>query len=171
MSQTERDDITVVREKGKAKMLNPWPQNIYEFHVFDPAEDIRLVRVLQDNLQSEEISIEVTTCPPPDQEYIAISYTWGNSALVNTITYSGLKVLVTQNCYDALRTLRTIRETSLIWIDALCINQNNIPERNLQVGGMSEIFCLAKLVIGHPGREYLPQSVDDTSYHPEEDIL
>lgn len=58
----------------------------------------------------------------------------------------GQEVLVTQNCEAALRQLRNKSRNIRIWIDALCINQQNISERNQQVRMMEEIYQKAKHV-------------------------
>ena len=50
---------------------------------------------------------------------------------------------VTENLAAALRHLRYTNKTRLLWIDALCINQGDVKERNLQVMRMGDIFSRA----------------------------
>ena len=70
---------------------------------------------------------------------------------------------VTETLYQALRSLRKsaselkerfpILDVSPIWVDALCINQNNINERNSQVGIMRSIYSKAMYVFIWMGEE------------------
>ncbi|KAK5135496.1 hypothetical protein LTR08_005131 [Meristemomyces frigidus] len=47
---------------------------------------------------------------------------------------------VYNHLYDALLALRHVETSRFLWIDAVCIDQSNIPERNQQVSKMSEIY-------------------------------
>ncbi|KXH28220.1 hypothetical protein CSIM01_09738 [Colletotrichum simmondsii] len=79
-------------------------------------------------------------------DYDAVSYTWGdengNSERCHPI-YVGDHwdiILQTKNCCDMLRYLRPSRGVKLIWVDAICINQNNTDERATQVAKMGQIY-------------------------------
>ncbi|OCL08630.1 HET-domain-containing protein, partial [Glonium stellatum] len=82
--------------------------------------------------------------------YIALSYTWGrasyqkgrSSLLTYSITLNGEHREVQQNLHDALRHLgRLVRERQcLFWVDAICINQEDVNERNAQVKKMKDIY-------------------------------
>jgi hypothetical protein len=54
---------------------------------------------------------------------------------------------VTQNLEIALRHLRRGRETRVFWIDAICINQNDLSERSIEVARMGAIFSKARRVV------------------------
>ena len=79
----------------------------------------------------------------------ALSYTWGDTTqLVKVFCSPGNAQLpVTRNCYDALRSLRYPSRTRLLWIDAICINQDDIQERNSQVLIMGNIYNAANRVV------------------------
>ena len=49
---------------------------------------------------------------------------------------------VTYNCYSALRRLRNSTTPRRIWIDAICINQDDVQERNSQISLMYLIYQL-----------------------------
>lgn len=55
--------------------------------------------------------------------------------------------LVTQSLHDALCRLRSTTATRVLWIDAICINQVDLAERNAQVHQMGEIFFTARNVV------------------------
>ncbi|KPI35740.1 uncharacterized protein AB675_1296 [Cyphellophora attinorum] len=73
-------------------------------------------------------------------EYMALSYTWGEPVLTNTISINGVSKGVRHNLYTALQYLRDTAQAQMLWIDALTINQDNIPERNQQVKLMNQIY-------------------------------
>src|SRR5262245_60479761 len=68
-------------------------------------------------------------------KYEALSYTWGNPTKIHQIPLllNGQEVWITRNLSAALRCLRNDKEPRNLWIDAICINQQDIPERQSQV--------------------------------------
>ncbi|TKA39063.1 hypothetical protein B0A54_09660 [Friedmanniomyces endolithicus] len=66
------------------------------------------------------------------------------------ITYGRL-YLSSQNLLDLLDQLREGLSDSWLWIDALCINQNDADERSQQVKIMGDIFRSANLVLAWLG--------------------
>lgn len=54
---------------------------------------------------------------------------------------------VTLNAYEALQQLRSKDGSRYLWIDAICIDQDNIQERGHQVQQMSRIFQKAERVV------------------------
>jgi len=95
-----------------------------------------------------------------DQElppYFALSYTWGNPENTALISVDGVLIPITQNLHDALARLQHHRFFDRpIWIDALCINQADVSEKNVQVPLMSRIYSMAECVIIWlgPDRDY-----------------
>jgi hypothetical protein len=77
--------------------------------------------------------------------FAALSYTWGTSGTDHFITCEGRKISITKNCDAALRRLRekAARESSILWVDAICIDQSNIEERSQQVEIFAEIYFSA----------------------------
>ncbi|KAM7184011.1 Heterokaryon incompatibility protein (HET) domain containing protein [Rhypophila sp. PSN 637] len=76
----------------------------------------------------------------PQHSYEALSYTWGAPAGTKPVTCDGHTLLVTPNCDQALRHLRLKFRPRNLWIDALCINQQSLAEKNHQVPIMGEIY-------------------------------
>lgn len=74
-----------------------------------------------------------------DIQFEALSYRWGEEYDDQEIFVDGLRVPVRKNLRDALCHLRCTQDRTF-WIDALCIDQSNIEERNHQVGQMSQIY-------------------------------
>lgn len=88
-------------------------------------------------------------------EYDAISYTWadesGDAAKSRNIQVSGKPFPVTANCENALRRVRRRFSDRNIWIDAVCVDQDNIEERGHQVRLMPRIYASARHVLIYVG--------------------
>jgi hypothetical protein len=85
--------------------------------------------------------------------YEALSYMWGPREPAIPIVINNTPVAVRENLYLALRAIRKKDRTRLLWIDALCINQEDIPERNSQVTLMTTIYQKAVQVLVWLGAE------------------
>lgn len=87
--------------------------------------------------------------PPP---YYALSYHWGDPLVTIPIRVNGQDVQVTKNLEAALRELRA-RGINTVWVDALCINQQDPLEKGLQVMRMGQIYSRAVEVLAWLGPE------------------
>lgn len=79
--------------------------------------------------------------------YEAISYSWDGQASNQEVFCSGRQLLVTANAAMVLRHLRQRRQPRWIWIDSICINQNDVEEKTGQVRLMAEIYSKAVEVL------------------------
>jgi hypothetical protein len=93
------------------------------------------------NLSVELVPVPLEEAPP----FEALSYTWGNPSPQTEIRCCGQTAKIGPSLYSALRHLRhsTRGQIRLMWADALCINQEDIPERNAQVRIMGDIYNTA----------------------------
>lgn len=89
--------------------------------------------------------IQVTFAQKP--KYEALSYTWGDETIRRKITIDGYDFTVAQNLFDALVHLQHRSEERVLWIDAICINQSDISEKNSQISFMPFIYTRAKCVL------------------------
>ncbi|KAH7377788.1 heterokaryon incompatibility protein-domain-containing protein, partial [Pyrenochaeta sp. MPI-SDFR-AT-0127] len=80
-------------------------------------------------------------------EYEALSYTWGGNDKAYSIEVNGVETAVTKNLFTALRNLRTPHRDRILWIDAICIDQNSDKERGHQVQQMGTIYKRAEQVV------------------------
>lgn len=94
-----------------------------------------------------ELRTESLIEPP---SYLALSYCWGSPDQTAVINVNGEKVDVTTNLHAALSSLRR-RKLNTVWVDALCINQNDTFERGLQITRMGLIYSKASKVIAWLG--------------------
>jgi hypothetical protein len=86
-------------------------------------------------------------------QYEALSYVWGDPGVTRQISLNGSPYQVTESLEIALRHLRLPSEERILWIDAICINQRDVPERNVQVRHMGSVYETASKVIAWLGEE------------------
>jgi hypothetical protein len=60
---------------------------------------------------------------------------------------------VTTNLELTLHFIRLEEEERIIWIDALCISQVDLPEKNHQVGQMRQVYVTAEMTLVWLGEE------------------
>ncbi|KAL1600718.1 hypothetical protein SLS60_007106 [Paraconiothyrium brasiliense] len=86
--------------------------------------------------------------------YTCLSYRCGGDQATRRISVDGKAKYVRENLYDFLATWTRKDQDAKkrLWIDALCIDQSNVAERNHQVQKMGEIYKTADEVIIWLGR-------------------
>src|SRR5437868_3974792 len=98
----------------------------------------------KDQIQCSLRIVSLETRP----EYEALSYYWGDPKVTIGILCDGASVQVTKNLHTALQWLRKEDTTRILWVDALCINQNSNDEKNHQVGMMRRIYgCSVRTLV------------------------
>ncbi|XDG07219.1 hypothetical protein ABKA04_006834 [Annulohypoxylon sp. FPYF3050] len=83
-------------------------------------------------------------------DFVALSYVWGDQSIRKDIFVNDVRMSVTASLESALRELRNharIQQGFYVWVDALCINQDDLDERGVQVGRMKEIYNTAWHVV------------------------
>ena len=128
----------------------------YEYTPLDKERsEIRLITLLPPRF-GREIHIKLETTVLSDSripQYQALSYTWGSEDNPVRIWVEGARgrsssLDVTRDLEEALQHLRYNNGRSRkLWIDAICISQQDIPERNHQVARMADIYSNATRVI------------------------
>ena len=112
---------------------------------------IRLLEIRKGALSDQIVcSLSIATLSEKPQ-YDALSYVWGNRIAEDPIMVDGIAVRVTENLEAAMRHLRRLDMSIILWIDALCINQKNVLERNQQVSLMGAIYRGAQEVLAWLG--------------------
>ncbi|KAF2689102.1 HET-domain-containing protein, partial [Lentithecium fluviatile CBS 122367] len=83
--------------------------------------------------------------------YDALSYTWGDpkptdKLLLRKDDLSSEQLGIAANLTKALQTLRIQDRSLFMWIDAICINQDDLDERSREVQHMHHIYSKAAIV-------------------------
>ena len=89
-------------------------------------------------------------------DYATLSYTWGSETRRHQIVLNDRKVSVTENLAIALGAMARSGDyvgQFKLWIDAICINQDDELERASQVSKMRDIYSRAWAVVAWLGEE------------------
>lgn len=122
------------------------------FQMLDAHLSVRVLHLLPANSRLDDIECELHVVRLFDNPvYEALSYTWGDESHRRYIIVNGLRFSITSNLWAALRYLRHTSETRCLWVDAICINQQNVIERNFMVSQMHVIYHNSKRVIAWLG--------------------
>ncbi|EME47138.1 hypothetical protein DOTSEDRAFT_124127, partial [Dothistroma septosporum NZE10] len=73
--------------------------------------------------------------------YETISYCWGDTTRFYTIEAEGIDLAVPRGTADALLRFRDPDKVRTLWIDAVCINQDDEVERGTQIAQMHTIYA------------------------------
>ena len=79
--------------------------------------------------------------------YEALSYAWGDPTVIASILLCGTSSNITDNLHSALLHLRHEVLPRTLWIDAICIDQQNLVELGDQVQQMRLIYRTASGVL------------------------
>ncbi|KAI1615312.1 heterokaryon incompatibility protein-domain-containing protein [Exophiala viscosa] len=123
--------------------------------IYDSLEKDRTIRLLTLTSGSGDAAHACTLetvllddCPP----YDALSYVWGNATereplLCSSKLCSGSRLMITQNLYSVLLQFSHDGRTDHLWVDAVCINQEDLGERSQQVSFMGDIYARARCTL------------------------
>jgi hypothetical protein len=126
---------------------------VYSTVPLEDKSDIRLL-VVHPGSGDDPICCSLKTVPLSEHpRYDALSYAWGPPEQVKVLQLLDAPVKVRENLWWALVHLRLPTQDWVVWVDALCIDQSNIGERNHQVRLMSQIFTNAEIVVAWLGCE------------------
>jgi serine/threonine protein kinase len=125
----------------------------YEYKRLSSSTNIRLLKLYGARSENEGIVCELVEESLRDQEPVdfeALSWSWGMGPWTDKIKIrQGDEVFghkVPPDLGKALRALRLRQTVRTLWVDALCIDQNRMEERNQQVPSMPLIFGTARKV-------------------------
>jgi hypothetical protein len=122
------------------------------FQLLDAHLSIRVLHLLPANSRLDDIECVLHVVRLVDNPvYEALSYTWGDESHRRYISVNGQRFSITSNLWAALRYLRHTSETRCLWVDAICIDQQNVMERNFMVSQMHVIYHNSKRVIAWLG--------------------
>lgn len=109
---------------------------------------LRPARRSNSRLKCELIHVDLDKLEDaPFGYYEAVSYTWGDATDRLRIELNGHDFTITRNLHGLLKRLRAKKTRGYYWVDAICIDQENIPERGQQVQMMKAIYESAEQVL------------------------
>lgn len=78
------------------------------------------------------------------ESFTALSYTWEDPTKNRMIDIDGQYLPITRNLEDPLRYLRHKEKVLRLWADSICIDQDDIQERNRHVAHILTIYGAAR---------------------------
>ncbi|OQO12054.1 hypothetical protein B0A48_02693 [Cryoendolithus antarcticus] len=124
----------------------------YRYQALDPSR--REIRILQvaPGRGLEPVRCNVYNVSFDDKQrpgYEAISYTWGQAGLTSELFLDGRPRVVPASADQALRRMRKTDGERTVWIDAVCINQDDPVEKGEQPAEADTATVSAPEVLGH----------------------
>lgn len=129
-------------------------------------EDLSTIRLLRISPGSSGTPLRCTISHATftsDLQYSALSYAWRDASLrlgdepkasAKLIINEDYFLLIAKNLAAFLHQIRdTASQSECFWIDAICINQEDIRERNIHVVKMGEVYKKAQKVVVWLGPE------------------
>ncbi|CAD6447540.1 a5565455-822b-4b0f-a687-8fc7c20c702a, partial [Sclerotinia trifoliorum] len=136
-------------------------QYSYSLHSLD-SDSIRLLGLMPNKDQAAPIQCRLYSYPLQELDkgihlYEALSYVWGSSDKPKFVFINEHSLPITANLHTALLHLRDRTFERIIWVDSICINQEDNTEKSRQIQLMAKIFGQANRVI-----VYLGEAADDS---------
>ncbi|KAF2730694.1 HET-domain-containing protein, partial [Polyplosphaeria fusca] len=126
---------------AEAPIGNIYPKRLCE-------GEIRLLVILPSENPGDQVRCELHDHKLGDlPPYEALSYVWGDATQRSDMVCDGQSFSVTRSLGNALHRLRQPSIRRILWADAICINQEDIIERNQQVRLMGKIYSMARRVV------------------------
>jgi hypothetical protein len=134
-------------------------------------KSIRVLQILPDLTDEGMVQCAITQATI-EANYCCLSYVWGQPEPCENIVIDGKSFTVRENLFYFLFFARTIVELrACIWVDAICIDQDNNAERGHQVQQMGQIYSNAKCVYIWFGPLPSIPSIDELLSPPRTKIL
>lgn len=133
-----------------------------EYNPLPHGASIRLLEIQDGNLGDELVckTIDALADRTEGIPYSALSYTWGEyGPKKNIIHVNGCEFHATENLHSALQRIRKSDQVIYVWVDAICINQDDEEEKGHQVKQMAAIYANAEEVL-----IWLGESDDDIEW-------
>ncbi|KAM0798438.1 heterokaryon incompatibility protein-domain-containing protein [Usnea florida] len=136
--------------------MEPAPTSLNRLHYAQLDQNTKEIRLIL--LEHGEPGIDIKyrlihTTLRNHPAYKALSYCWGEVKDLETIDIDGYVFSIGPNLKAALQNIRHPEESTYLWVDAICINQEDTAERNYQVPLMHEIYHQAVQVIVWLGKK------------------
>jgi hypothetical protein len=139
-----------MNSKGLLKWLNFQRQESDPRYVYEPIPSGEYIRVFELDAGNGQITgqMRLISLGQAFRSYDALSYCWGNPKHTVDIYVSHKRIAVTINLNDALHRLRhgPGSQPRTLWVDAICINQEDREEQGHQVQMMGKIYEYARCV-------------------------
>lgn len=123
-------------------------------------QTVRLLKIRPPNNRNDPILAELFVVSlDKNPEYAALSYHWGPPTSHSQIICNDKVIEIRSNLGLALSSIRSM-STLPLWVDQICINQDDLPERSAQVSFMKRIYSQATETLVYLGEPDSAAKVD-----------
>ncbi|KAK4449782.1 heterokaryon incompatibility protein-domain-containing protein [Podospora aff. communis PSN243] len=134
-------------EKGSVYQMLP----IYRYRPL-PENALRVLQLLPNRdgnapIECNLIDYALLDARTGPHLYEAVSYVWGPPPNTHYLITNGASLPIRQNCHAVLARLRDPTLPRFLWVDAVCINQEDNDEKTDQVQLMTWIYASARGVL------------------------
>ncbi|KAF2838112.1 hypothetical protein M501DRAFT_935863, partial [Patellaria atrata CBS 101060] len=131
---------------------NHLPQYLFKYCPLQKITEIRIIKLHPNGTRDADIDCELSVLDleaKEEEAYGAVSWCWGkagdggaNKKIRIRHGDTWYSFIISPNLDLALRTLRPSKAGTpkILWIDAICINQDDPREKNNQVPMMAKIY-------------------------------
>jgi hypothetical protein len=122
----------------------------YTYTPLQTADSIRLIELLPGrNTSPLRCNVMRIRRGSPTRDYEALSYAWGEPKFTQRLEEAATNTVmpITESLHEALQALRNPDVNRWLWVDAVCIAQGDVDEKNHQVRQMANIYREAESVI------------------------
>jgi len=127
---------------GRQMLYEPLSRNTLEIRVLDLEQSIEYDSVISCRLRKFSL-LEAEMESPSVRSLEALSYTWGDGSALTDIIINDQTIPVNVNLEAFLRRRREVNQKVTLWVDAICINQDDALEKNSQIPLMNMIYAFA----------------------------
>ncbi|KAI1855896.1 hypothetical protein JX265_011979 [Neoarthrinium moseri] len=131
----------------------PLPSEEFQYTPIDSASgQIRLIHLHNGVFRSDTIVLDLVTVnvfDPACPNFGALSYNWGEPKFDQGIVCDGKRLNINASLHECLKRHRQdwLEKPEFLWVDAICINQQDTTELNQQVLLMGDIYRGAAIVL------------------------
>jgi len=143
-------------KRKPAKGSNRAHDSLLESYTYNRLQNTNSIRLLELGSGTEDqtitcqlVTVDLTAAPP----YETVSYMWGDPSDKTSILCEGCILSVPSSLGVTLKRFRHPLQIRVLWADAICINQDDLIEKNLQVGLMGSIYRGASRVLAWLGND------------------
>jgi hypothetical protein len=138
--------------------------NHFRYQSFKTASSIRVLALDPGTgdaaLQGQLQHVDLASSTP---SFCALSYVWGTVVYDRSFECQSSVIMITQSLEEALKRLRLPDKVINIWADGICINQQDVRERESQVKLMGQIYTRAHQIMIWLGPD--PQNKAQTAFN------
>lgn len=148
-------NLNQVEQLHHLQRLNTFAQKrskMVHYSPLDPTKsEIRLV-TLHPGKRRDAVQCTVSIASlDSSPDFTALSYVCGDPSETTPISVDGKPFAATVNLEACLRAIRKRWRRRVLWIDAICINQKDVQEKDVQVPLMGRLYSTAARVLAWLG--------------------